>query len=87
MEFTQYKLNEIQLAPGDRLLLNTDGVAEAHDLADELYGMDRLGKVPESARDLPGEQVLERILDDVKEFAAGVPRFDDITMIVLTIKE
>ena len=40
----------------------------------------------EKTRDLPGEQVLERIFEDVSEFAAGVPQFDDITMVVLTIQ-
>ena len=40
----------------------------------------------DDSRDCPGEQVLERILDDVNEFARGVPQFDDITMVILTIK-
>ena len=42
MEFTQYRMNEIRLEPGDRLLLYTDGVVEAHDRHDGLYGEDRL---------------------------------------------
>ncbi len=87
MEFTQYRQGEIQLEPGDRLLLYTDGVVEAHNQADELYGEDRLQAVLENTRDCPGEQVLERIFADVNDFATGVPQFDDITMVVLTIKE
>ena len=87
MEFTRYKQNEIQLAPGDRLLLFTDGVVEAHDRGKNLYGNERLQKVLDGARDQPGEQVLKRIFDDVNEFAAGVPQFDDITMVILTIKD
>ena len=86
MEFTRYKQGEIQLEPGDRLLLFTDGVVEAHDREKNLYGNERLQKVLDDARDCPGEQVLERILDDVNEFARGVPQFDDITMVILTIK-
>ena len=86
LEFTRYKQSEIQLAPGDRLLLYTDGVTEAHDHSDGLYGTDRLKAVLERTRDCAGEEVLARILDDVNEFAAGVPQFDDITMIVLTVK-
>jgi serine phosphatase RsbU (regulator of sigma subunit) len=41
----------------------------------------------DSTRDLPGEQVLERIFADVNEHAGEVPQFDDITMVVLSIKE
>ena len=87
MEFTQYRHTELQLEPGDRLLLYTDGIVEAHDKNDELYGEDRLKSMVDGTRDLPGEQVLERVYSDISDFATGVPQFDDITMVVLTIKE
>ena len=87
LEFTRYKQAEIRLEPGDRLLLYTDGVVEAHDRKNELYGEDRLKEVLDSTRDCPGEEVLQRVFDDVCVFADGVPQFDDITMVVLTIKE
>ncbi len=86
MEFTQYRQGELQLEPGDRLLLYTDGVVEAHDRNDELYGEDRLKSMMNDTRNLSGEQVLERVFADVGEYATGVPQFDDITMVVLTIK-
>ena len=44
-------------------------------------------QVLDDTKDCPGEQVLERIFEDVSNFATGVPQFDDITMIVLTIKD
>ena len=52
----------------------------------QYYGNERLQKVLDNTRDLPGEQVLERILDDVNDHATGVPQFDDITMVILSIK-
>ena len=87
MDFTHYKQDEIRLEPGDRLLLYTDGVTEAHNAKSELYGEERLIKVMENTKDSPGEQVLECILDDVNRYAEGVPQFDDMTMVILTIKE
>jgi serine phosphatase RsbU (regulator of sigma subunit) len=87
MEFTRYKQAEITLEPGDRLLLYTDGVTEAHDRDNTLYGTERLVKILESTGDEPGEKALESILGDISVFAEGVPQFDDITMVVLTIKE
>ncbi|MBQ1898178.1 MAG: serine/threonine-protein phosphatase, partial [Ruminococcus sp.] len=87
MEFTRYKQSELTLEPGDRLLLYTDGVTEAHDRENALYGTDRLEKMLEAAKDEPGEKVLDEVLADIGVFADGVPQFDDITMVVLTVKE
>ena len=87
MEFTRYKQDELQLAPGDRLYLYTDGVTEAHNKKNELYGEERLKTVLEQTRDSTGEQTLESILADINVHADGVPQFDDITMVILTIEE
>ena len=87
MEFTRYKQGELTLEPGDRLLLYTDGVTEAHDRENALYGTERLEKMLEAVKDEPGEKVLDEVLADIGVFADGVPQFDDITMVVLTVKE
>ncbi|MBR3640583.1 MAG: serine/threonine-protein phosphatase [Oscillibacter sp.] len=87
MDFTKYKQSEITLAPGDRLLLYTDGVTEAHDRENALYGTERREAMLERTKDAPGEQVLVSVLADIGVFAEGVPQFDDITMVVLSIKE
>ena len=86
MDFTQYKQNEIHLEPGDRIVLYTDGVTEAHDVNNDLYGDDRLLEVIERTKDRSGDEVVETIVNDVNDYARDVPQFDDITMIVLTIK-
>ena len=87
MEYTRYKQDEITLKPGDRLLLYTDGVTEAHSRDHSIYGTDRLEQIVEDTRDAPGERVLASILEDIRAFADGAAQFDDITMVVLTIKE
>lgn len=87
LEFTCYKQSEIRLAPGDRLFLYTDGVTEAHDRTNGVFGTQRLLKTLENTKALSGEQVLQSIIDDIKEFTVGVPQFDDITMVVLTVGE
>ena len=86
MEYTCYKQTELQLEQGDRILLFTDGVTEAHNRANALYGEERLKKVLESTMDSSGEQVLDSIFKDVNDFAGDTPQFDDITMVVLSIK-
>ncbi len=59
-DLTQYKQGEVKLEPGDRVLLYTDGVVEAHDRSGGLYGNERMEKILNSTRDCPGEQVLQR---------------------------
>ncbi len=59
---------------------------EAHDKKKNLYGNERLQRVFDGARDCPGEEVLDRVFNDVNQFAAGVPQFDDITMVILTVR-
>ena len=85
LDFTIYEQDEIELKPGDRLLLYTDGITEAHNRANALYGTERLEKIMESTKDMPGEKALESILSDIEAFEDGAPRFDDITMVILTI--
>lgn len=87
LETTRYKQSEIRLAPGDRLILYTDGVTEAHDRTNKVFGTQRLLKTLENTKASSGEQVLQSITDDIKEFTVGVPQFDDITMVVLTVGE
>ena len=87
MSRTTYRQSEIKLEPGDRLLLFTDGVTEAHGASDELYGTERLAEVLKNNRECSGDQVLMKIIDDIGVFSQGVPQFDDMTMVVLTIKD
>lgn len=83
---TEYGQSELQLRAGDRLLLYTDGVTEAHSKGKALYGLDRLTDEFKATEGKSGDEVLESISRDVNEFAAGEPQFDDITMMVLAIK-
>lgn len=74
----------VQLLPGDRLVLYTDGVTEAFNCAEEAYGMDRM--VAEIRAHGAGQAgpLVERICRSVETFAGNVPQSDDITLAVLT---
>lgn len=85
MEETKYKKQEMQLEPGDMLYLYTDGVTEATDSSEQLYGEERLL----SAMKDPAENVKElcgRIRKDVDGFVGEAPQFDDITMLCIQYK-
>lgn len=81
MEGIRYRKNELQLAPGDVLYLYTDGVTEATDLHNELYGEDRLLKTVEQNAD--PQLLCDRVKADVDAFVGQAPQFDDITMLTL----
>ena len=86
MEGSRYHEYELQLQPGDRLFLYTDGVAEATNANDELYGTDRmiaaLNRWPEESC----ETLLQRLKEDIEVFVGEAPQFDDITMLSLALK-
>ena len=83
MESVRYRGNELELAPGDSIYLYTDGVTEATDLNDELYGEDRLHTVLEKYKDATPQAICDEVKRDVDEFVGEAPQFDDITMLAL----
>lgn len=83
----EYEQAEFQLAPGDTLYLYTDGVTEATDVKDELYGEERLQEVLNRNRGLDPDKLLQKVKEDMDAFVKEMPQFDDITMLALKIQE
>jgi phosphoserine phosphatase RsbU/P len=74
----------VLLAPGDRLLLFTDGVTEAANARDEEFGEDRLIQVASALRDRDAHELKNRILQAVATFTGGRAQ-DDATLLVISI--
>lgn len=87
MEDMVFKDGHIVLEPGDKIFLYTDGVPEATDGNNELYGTDRLKAVLDKNKDKTPEELLPEIKADVDRFVGDAPQFDDITMLCLEYKE
>ena len=88
MENIKYKEQKIQLNIGDKIFQYTDGVTEATDKDNQLYGMDRLHKVlNEKCLDCNPEQTLKLVKEDIDAFVGGNDQFDDITMLCLEYKK
>jgi serine phosphatase RsbU (regulator of sigma subunit)/anti-sigma regulatory factor (Ser/Thr protein kinase) len=77
-----YEEKEAVLAPGDSVLLHSDGIVEAHDPSREMFGFPRLKETVAAA---PGGQALiDRVLADLEAFTGpGAEQEDDITMVTL----
>ena len=84
LEGIHLKGYEIQLNPGDRLLVYTDGVPEAINPKKEAYGTDRLVSKLNKVKIFGQKAALESVLQDIRNFAENADQFDDITMLGMT---
>lgn len=81
MDGIQYRTETLQLKPGDKLYLYTDGVTEATNTNKELYGEERLLSTINKNKFKSVEDICKIINDDVSNFVGSAPQFDDITMV------
>ncbi len=80
MEGINYKEHEFEMKPGDSLYVYTDGVVEATDLDNQLFGTDRmLAALNKNSEDSP-EEILHSVKEEIDTFVGEAPQFDDITM-------
>ena len=87
MKDTKYNKGELQIEPGDKILLYTDGVIEATNTQNELYGEDRLINYLNEHSNLDVKETIMGIKNDVDSFVGTMEQFDDITMLELLYKE
>ncbi len=87
MEGMRYRPGSFFMKPGDRLFQYTDGVPEATDGNNQLYGMERLERFLNSHTDLSPEKLLPALRADIDAFTGDAPQFDDITMLCLEFRK
>ena len=80
MEGMRFREHTFELHPGDRLFVYTDGVPEAMNANDELFGTDRMLDALNRDPDASPEELLHTVRNDIDAFVGDAPQFDDITM-------
>jgi len=83
VEDVAWKQETVQLAPGDVLLLYTDGITESQDLREEFFGEKRLLKTAQANRERSAQDIQDALIAEVLKFAGDAPQFDDITLMVV----
>ena len=83
VEQSPYASGRMVLAPGEALLLYTDGVTEAMNPSETLYSDQRLEQFLGTNRGSAPRQIIGDLIGDVKQFAGGAPQSDDITVLAL----
>lgn len=86
MDDTHYKLQTLDLVPGDTLFLYTDGVTEATDANNELFGNERLLDAVSKGGGGESKAACLYVKQQIDLFVGDAPQFDDITMLTLNYK-
>jgi len=86
IENVKYEKHKIKIEPGEKLFLYTDGVVEATDIQNKLYGEQRLKEFLNNNLNFDAEETINKLKEDIDRFVGKVEQFDDITMLELIYK-
>ncbi len=78
-----WQQRKIQLDPGDLIVMYTDGVTDAQNSLNELYGMERFRKTIQANRKRPPAELEKLVLEDIDRFLDGAPQPDDMALVIL----
>ena len=83
MDDMKYKEYTINLCAGDKLFLYTDGVAEASNADNDMFGTDRMIDALNMVKDSPSKDIIKGVRTEISAFVKDAERFDDMTMLCL----
>ena len=86
MDGVKYREYELRMTPGSKLFLYTDGVPEATDANQELFGTDRMLEALNSDPDAAPADILKNVRSAVDSFVKDAEQFDDLTMLCVEYK-
>lgn len=86
MEGLHFREHETVLQSGESLYLYTDGVTEATNSGNELFGEDRMIESLNRHSEDNVEDILKKVREDIDSFVGEAPQFDDLTMLIITYK-
>jgi serine phosphatase RsbU (regulator of sigma subunit) len=81
-----YRTLKAELAPGDLVILTSDGVVEAHVTANQLFGFERLSQAIAAGPGSSAQAMVEHLKAEVKAFTGNAEPHDDLTIVVLQIR-
>ena len=86
MPGVRYREYTLQLEPGTKLFVYTDGVPEATDANQQMFGTDRMIQALNTATNKDPGAILESVKNAVSSFVGSAEQFDDLTMLCLEYK-
>ena len=83
MEGVRYREYKLELEPGAKIFVYTDGVAEATDVNNQLFGTDRMIDALREKEDGTPQEILASVNRSIDAFVGKAPQFDDLTMLCI----
>jgi serine phosphatase RsbU (regulator of sigma subunit) len=84
LDEANYEETHLQMEPGDKVVYYTDGIVEAMNKNEDMYGFERLHEVVKSSPAENAEALMNDIIRDVSDFTGAAPQHDDLTIIVVS---
>jgi sigma-B regulation protein RsbU (phosphoserine phosphatase) len=81
----RYTSTRVRVGEGDRLVLYTDGLSEARDSQGAEYGEARLQSLLSESRQLPANALIQKVLNDLRQYSSGRPTSDDLTLMAIEL--
>ena len=85
LDDVNYQETRLDLEPGDKVVFYTDGIVEAMNEKEEMFGFERLLEVVKGSPSETAESLLKDILESVREFSGGAEQHDDLTAMVVGV--
>jgi phosphoserine phosphatase RsbU/P len=85
-DFIKYEARQTRLTAGDVVVIYSDGVTEAVNAANQMFGEERLETLVKENVGLGAEAIKNKVMSEVMAFTRGLPQGDDITLIVLKMR-
>jgi sigma-B regulation protein RsbU (phosphoserine phosphatase) len=86
LDDAKYEETRLQLETGDKVVFYTDGIVEAMNAQEEMFGFERLLEVVQKSRSSAATDILNEIIESVKDFTGSAPQHDDLTAIVVSVR-
>jgi serine phosphatase RsbU (regulator of sigma subunit)/CHASE2 domain-containing sensor protein len=84
LDEADYEETQLQMEPGDKVVYYTDGIVEAMNKNEDMYGFERLHEVVKSSPAENAEALMNDIISDVSDFTGAATQHDDLTIIVVS---
>jgi sigma-B regulation protein RsbU (phosphoserine phosphatase) len=85
LDDVNYEETRLRLETGDKVVFYTDGIVEAMNAQEEMFGFERLLEIVQSSQSTTADGLLNEIVNKVKDFTGSAPQHDDLTIIVISV--
>ena len=86
-ENTEYSNGEVELQPGELIVIYSDGITESMNDNEEEFGLERMVQIIHDNQKSSADKIMEEVLFNVKSHSKGVPQSDDVTLMIIKRNE